>query len=132
MMMPALASVSGPLAKMAIGALLIYLPGTLDTVIYTFWGYGSSSVLLSWDSTPNHPGSSTSTNIPLAILNAAAALIRLFGYIALINGFVVLSRVTKQGAPPGQWGKGIMHIIGGVLAINIIETVNVIWSTLFG
>ena len=129
MMMPAMASITGPLGKMAIGAFLIFLPGTLDTLLYTLWG--TTDVMLSWDSTPLSQ-SSTSLSIPLEILNAAVALVRLFGYIAIVHGFVLLSKVTKQGAPPGQFGKGVIQVIGGVLAVNIIETINIIWGTLFG
>jgi len=132
MMMPAMASVTGPLGKMAIGAFLLFLPGTMDTLLYTLWGHGTSSVMLSWDSSPTNPSTNAPTNIPLAILDAATALVRLFGYIAIIHGFVILSRVTKQQAQPGMFGKGIIQIIGGILAVNIIETVTTIWSTLFG
>lgn len=116
-----------PLGKMAIGALLIFLPGTIDTLVYTVWMENVENIPLSYDaSTSQTPG-----NLPIDILNAVAAFLRLFGYIAIVHGLSLLSKAMKQGAQQGMYGKAILQIIGGVLAVNIIETTEMIWSTLF-
>jgi hypothetical protein len=116
-----------PLGKMAIGAMLIFLPGTIDTLVYTVWMEASENIPLSYDSTT----SQTPGNLPIDVLNAVAAFLRLFGYIAIVHGLNLLSKAMKQGAQQGQYGKAILQIIGGVLAVNIIETTEMIWSTLF-
>ena len=44
-------------------------------------------------------------------------------------GFLILTKATGQGAQPGTISKGFVHIIGGVLAINIVQTINMLQAT---
>lgn len=120
-MMPTNVNFSGPVARMAIGALLMFLPGTLDYSLYSLWGYGTSSVM-------SYPSDMPAGTEP--VIRALIGLTRVIGYIAFIRGFTILTRTTRQNAPPGITGKALMHIFGGIMAINIVGTINVLKTTL--
>ena len=49
--------------------------------------------------------------------------------VAILRGFLILSKATGQGAQPGTISKGIIHIFGGILAVNIVTTVKVMTNT---
>ena len=57
-------------------------------------------------------------------------IIQLIGLFAFLRGGMILARVGKQGTQPGTVSKGVVHLIGGILAINITTTVNVVVNTL--
>ena len=54
---------------------------------------------------------------------------RVIGAISFIRGWVILTRVSKH-AQPGTFGKGLTHVIAGILAINIYETWEILMNTL--
>jgi intracellular multiplication protein IcmC len=56
-------------------------------------------------------------------------LIQIVGLIAFIRGWLILVK-TATGQQGGGIGKGITHIIGGVLALNIVGTQQVINASL--
>jgi intracellular multiplication protein IcmC len=120
-MMPLNVNFSGPVARMAIGALLMFLPGTIDFSLYSLWGYGTTSVL-------TYPSDMPAGTEP--VIKALIGITRVIGYIAFIRGFTILTRTTRQNAPPGITGKALMHIFGGIVAINIVGTMNVLKATL--
>lgn len=122
-MMPLQTSFTGPLARLLAGIVLLFLPGVIDISIYSLWNYGAAEAsTLRFDTT-----GSTQWD---AVMNGIRLLIQTFGYISIMRGFILLSRIGKQGAQPGMFGKGIMHVLGGILAVNIIATVRLIEATL--
>lgn len=122
-MMPLQTSFTGPLAKFFVGVVLLFLPGVIDISIYSLWEYGASEAsMLRFDTT-----GSTQWD---AVMNGVRLLIQTFGYVSIMRGFILLSRIGKQGAQPGMFGKGIMHILGGIMAVNIVATVKVLEATL--
>jgi len=46
-----------------------------------------------------------------------------------VRGWLILSKMGHPGAQPGSVAKGIVHVIGGILLINIVNTVNMLAST---
>jgi intracellular multiplication protein IcmC len=59
--------------------------------------------------------------------------IQIIGLVAFIRGWMMIAKSASQGGhQQGGFGKGMMHIFGGVMAINIVSTLNVINQTLFG
>ncbi|MBN2690013.1 MAG: type IV secretion protein IcmC [Gammaproteobacteria bacterium] len=113
-MMPSNAQLAGPLARFFIGVVLIFFPSFISVALTSLWGNGS---IIQYNVT----GSSFA-----GVSRAILGLIQLFGYISVIRGLMNLVRGTSQGAQPGTVGKGIKYIIGGVLAINIVGTIDVI------
>jgi intracellular multiplication protein IcmC len=108
----------GPLARFAIGVALVYLPSTIGATMVTLWGSDSIKAY-----TADRAGFTQ-------VKEAAVLLVRAIGYISFIRGFVILSHATEQGAQQGTLGKGIMHIVGGVLAINIVATIDTLKETM--
>ena len=121
-MMPSGAEFMGPLSRFAIGMMLIFLPNVIDSFLMTVWGTSSvvsiSSVSLGdLDKWPEAK-------------RAILGFVQLFGYVAIVRGLILLNRAATKGAQPGTMGKGLTHLIGGVLAVNIGGTINVLKATL--
>jgi len=118
-MMASQASIKTPLAYMFAGTLLIFSPDAFHMVNMTLFNtpyplqYTGGS-LKGWtaDST-----------------RAAIGMVQFIGLIAFIRGWVYIGRSGEQGGQPGSVGKGMTHIIGGALAINIIQFKDVLWAT---
>lgn len=117
-------TIAGPLTKLLIGVVLFYLPTTINVAIWTIWGHGAGEKALTEFAA--NPGDKFG---PLK--RGSVALVRVVGYASFIRGFVMLSRVAHQGSQPGVAGKAIVHIIGGIFAINIWETIQVVRNSLF-
>jgi len=122
-MMPLQTTFTGPLSKLLAGTLLLFMPGIIDVSIYTLWGYGvETASTLRFDTTGSEQWD--------GMMNGIRILIQTFGYVSMIRGFILLSRLGKQQSQPGMFGKGIMHVVGGILAVNIVETIRLIHNTL--
>jgi intracellular multiplication protein IcmC len=68
----------------------------------------------------------TDSNGGIALLR----ILQLIGVIAFVRGWVLLARSQGQGAQPGTMGKAVTHVFGGVLLMNIVATVNIMYNTL--
>lgn len=112
-------SINGPVSKMILGALFLFLPATIDTATYTLWKYGKEDIQAYY---------TVADTVWAPIFNGVISLVRVVGYIAFIRGILLLSRSAKQ-QQPGFFGKGIIFIIGGILSVNIIGTIKMIQAT---
>ena len=65
----------------------------------------------------------------MQFVSACFRIIQLFGTIAFIRGLVILSHAGDRGHGQNTVGKGMTHIIGGILCINIYGLINVIIAT---
>jgi intracellular multiplication protein IcmC len=118
-MMSTQTSVAKPLILFLVGIALIYFPSFVDYSIQSLWIYGSESVL----KYPHEAGIWDSFVHPLI------DLIRLFGLIAITRGLIIFSGLGHESSRPGIVGKGLMHIIGGIFAVNIVGTIDIIKGT---
>lgn len=123
-MMPSNASMAGPLLKLILGVMLLLMPGMVKISISSLWGAGAA------DSLMQYPTLSPSMQSWENTIKGVIDIIRVLGYISFLRGFNMLSKATKQQAQPGLYGKGTMHVLGGVLAINIVGTINIIQYSL--
>ena len=118
--------VGGPLIKFVIGLLLLYLPSTVDIGVWTLWGhsaFGSEAGVMAYTPDITDPFAPAK--------EGAIAIVRVVGYVSFVRGLVILSHSADQsGGQSGSFGKGIAHVIGGILAINIVETIAIISNTL--
>lgn len=115
-MMPGNIHFTGPLSRFMVGVALIFLPGIIDISIYSLWGTGASVL--------EYPIKTSDVWAPM--IKGGISLVRVVGYIAFIRGFILYTRASKQGAQPGMASKATTHIIGGILAINIVGTINIL------
>ena len=118
---------AGPLVYIVVGAILIYLPTASDvalTTIFTSEGINNTkdSDLIAYFS----PGAEDAwARVALVILQ----YMKLIGFIAFVRGWFILSKMGNSGSQPGSIGKGITHIIGGVLLMNLPDTMMILAET---
>lgn len=118
---------AGPLVFLIIGAVLIYFPTTMHTSVATL--YGSNDIMAASELVAYNSVTKSEQFAEFASL--IAKYLRLIGFIAFVRGWIILSKMGHQGSQPGSIGKGVTHVISGVLLINIIETVKIL-ATTFG
>ncbi len=123
-------SVKEPIVYFFVAGMLIYFPSGFAVVMNSTFGYSS---VLAYASISSHsplldalfgPGS--------AVGQSLAIIIQTIGVIAFVRGWVLIARAASHGQPPGGTGKGLMHVFGGILAMNIVGTLQVINNTLYG
>lgn len=129
-MMSNSASVKEPIVYLMVGALLIYFPTGLSIVMQTTFGYENPLRYASVNSNNSAIdavfGNGSMVGKPLSML------IQVIGLVAFVRGWVLIARSASQGQPPGGTGKGLVHVFGGILAINIVGTLQMINNTLYG
>lgn len=117
--------VIGPMVQFFIGVALIYSPTLFKIINQTLFETPVTSSEFSGFA------QAASTQFRLVyIIREISAIIQLIGIFAFLRGWLILTKVGKQGTQPGTVTKGIVHLIGGILAINIITTVNIVVATL--
>ncbi|MEE9452433.1 MAG: type IV secretion protein IcmC [Gammaproteobacteria bacterium] len=111
-----------PLSYLFVGALFVYLPSMLEMMMLTVFGTEGVTPL------SYQTNSRTTTQFAYAALR----LMQLIGWISFIRGWMILAKSSSQGASSQgiRFGKGISHVVAGLLAINIVGTTNMIGSTL--
>lgn len=105
--------------KLGVGAMLIYFPSAVDIGMQTLFDYSSP---LSY--------SGTQSSETEELVDALVLIMQVIGAIAFIRGLVLLSTSVQQGAQPGGFSKGITFMVGGILAINIYGTWEVLVNTI--
>jgi len=125
-MMSSNTSIKEPVFYFMTSAFLIFFPTGLDVILETSFGdtnilsYSESSAAQALFGGDNDLG------------NALVIIFQTIGLYAFVRGWVLIARAASQGQPPGGTGKGLMHVFGGILAVNIVGTVEMINNTLFG
>jgi intracellular multiplication protein IcmC len=129
-MMSSSASAKEPLTFIVIGAVFLFFPSAFGTLHYTMFGYDNPLAFAPIDS--HNQTISTLFGPDSLFARPLAEIIQLIGLIAFIRGWILIARSATQGQQPGGTGKGLMHVVGGILAMNIIGTMQIINTTLFG
>lgn len=119
-MMSSQTSLKAPLTYLIVAAVLVYLPTAVDILMMSSFGNTGSPLTYST--------AGGSALVPADVTYAVLRLVQIVGLIAFIRGWVLLAQASKQGAQPAL-GKALTHIIGGILAINILGTKDVIGAT---
>lgn len=110
---------SQPLIFLGVGAALLYLPTSVQVGLSTFWAEPNPYAYLDKSADPWFD-----------VIKICFTIIQFVGVIAFIRGLVILTRLGGYGGGHGELGKGLTHIIGGILCINIYQFVQVIMMTL--
>lgn len=109
-------SIAGPLALVISGVFLLILPYTVTSALLAFWGPGQTMPL-------QYEGS---TNYDIEVyIPVILAFIRLIGVGAIIRSLILFSKLGSQGQP-GTFGKAIMHLLGGILCVHILGTIQLV------
>ena len=96
----------------------MYLPTSVTVGLTTFW------------STPTPYAYVTATTGQWAsFMRSCFLIVQLIGTISFIRGLVILSRLGERSGQGDTLSKGLTHVIGGILCINIYQFVQVIAAT---
>jgi intracellular multiplication protein IcmC len=108
-------SIAGPLVMLIAGVAFLILPTTISTVLFAFWS----------SSTPEHYsglGEGWDQYMPVVLI-----FVRIIGVGAIMRGILLFSRVGgHHGSQPGTMGKAFIHILGGLLCVHILGTVDLL------
>lgn len=116
---------SGPIVYLFVGGLLCYLPSTQEVGLFTIFNSaqtGSEDELIAW----LVPGAEEKWKAIAAVL---VKYMMLIGFIAFVRGWLILSKMGASGSQPGSMGKGLTHVIGGILLMNIPDFMNLMANT---
>lgn len=100
---------------MFVGAVLIWLPTSIDVAMNTLWLQPAPFAYQTDDANPW-----------AVVTNSAFLVLQLIGVIAFIRGMIIMTQLAGQGGQPGTFSKAMAHIIGGILCINMYDTVRTI------
>lgn len=106
-----------PLMNIITGAALIWWPVMLDALTASLWGTANP---IGYDPDID----AQYKEIWAVILN----IMKIVGLISFIRGWYCLTKAGEQGAQ-GMVGKGLTHIVGGVLAFHMDAVIEVLFST---
>lgn len=108
-----------------VSAMLLYFPSAFQVLMNTTFGY---STVLAYSENPYLTGLLGTDS---SIGSSLTIIVQVIGLFAFVKGCIMIARGASQGQSAGNTGKGLMHIFGGVLAMNIVGTIKVIANTLY-
>lgn len=133
---------SGPITYIIIGTVLIYIPSSSDVLTSTFFGSGTLS-LFSAGGAPDvkrlgqasvqlmsYSSSVSLENQWAVLIDTVVYYMQFIGFLAFVRGWILIAH-TQQGQHD-QMSKGIIHVIGGILAINFLPLTEAVINTISG
>ncbi len=118
-MMSTQTTLRGPITLIVVASILLWLPSGLHMMIMTAFGH---EYVLQYQVSPSNP-------LGQAGMYALIYLIQIVGLVSFIRGWVYLAQGSSGGQGQHTTGKALTHIIGGLLAINIVEFMNILWNS---
>lgn len=130
-MMSSHASLKEPLVYLLVAGVFIYFPTALGILLQT--SFGSSSILSYAPVGSRNDALNSIFGVGSVIGRPLTIIIQTVGIISFIRGWILIAKSASQGGQPqGGTGKGLMHIFGGILAMNIVGTLQIINNTIYG
>jgi intracellular multiplication protein IcmC len=121
-MMSSQTSIKEPLFLLFIGAVFLYIPTGLKIFNNTAFGYETPLAYSQW---------AARGSVNNITASSIFDFVKIMGLISFVKGWYMLSKASIQsGAQGNTFGKSMTHIIGGILAINIVGTMNIVMNTL--
>lgn len=111
-------TVTGPVIQFFVGVALLYLPSTVRSGLSTFWVTTNPYAYLN-----------TSADQYTVFINACYKIIQLIGVVALIRGLLILKSAGSGRAQQGQVKMALAHLVGGILCVNIYNTIQMLQAT---
>jgi intracellular multiplication protein IcmC len=108
------------LVYISISSAMLYLPTAIDAFVVTIFNSTISPISYT---------ENTSSLIPASLNAIIMRLIQLIGLISFIRGWLLLGNLANSNGQP-VFAKALVHVIGGVLAINVEGTKNIIYATI--
>lgn len=115
-------SITGPTVMMIMGAALVYVPTAMRTMLISF--FGNDNIL----SYPTFTDVDPSYNLMGSVLTSIVSFV---GVVAFIRGLLMFYHIGEgKGQQGASFSKAFTHLVGGILAMNVVGTAKVIGSTL--
>lgn len=133
--------IAGPIVFLVVGALLLFLPTTTDIASQSVFGDNQSDIFS--DGTVDYGAAGKASEelvgyLPTGIeskwadlIDTLVLFIEFIGFVAFVRGLFILSKAGNPGVQPGSITKGIVHLFGGVVAINFIPAVQIVHNSMF-
>jgi intracellular multiplication protein IcmC len=121
---PQQGSFKDPIMLALVGGMLVYLPSSVNMGLNTIFAsteLGTASSLLSY--TPSMDSQTWSQ-----IQDVLVEYLKLLGFIAFIRGWIILSK-AGEGGQQDTMSKGVIHVVAGILLINIVDSIQILAST---
>ena len=131
---------AGPLVGFVIAGALIGLPDTwaafnssifddrAETSILAYRGVAFNQLTLG---TNNFGVTVNADDTFEAFVEVIVLIIQFIGWIAFVRGLLMIKRAA-EGSGQASYGTAVTHILGGILAANLIAFVDVIQQTMCG
>lgn len=119
-----------PLIYLLIASVFIYLPSGVDLILTTV--FGSSNIMAFAPINSSNDAINTIFGAGSVLGRSLVIIIQTIGIISFVRGWILIARSASHGQQPGGTGKGLIHIFGGILALNIVLTLQIINNTLYG
>lgn len=110
----------GPLTQFLAASVFLFMPTAWGVINASLFGTGNILQYQAVQANDNYDN----------IMKAVVHIIQLIGLVGFMRGWMIISHLSAPSAQQASMGKGIAHIIGGALAINIVQTWDVIKATL--
>lgn len=108
-----------PVVLLVVGCVFIYIPSAYSIISTSFFGDGS---ILKYDE--------VNTSFSPEALRAITGLVSFIGFISFIKGWMILvDNAQHKGGGQASFGKAVTHIVGGLMAINILGMAKIVWNT---
>lgn len=111
-------TIAKPALMILCGVIFLILPTFLATGLVALWG--TSSPLAYHGNADGY-----AEYIPPLLM-----FVRLIGAGSIMRGIVLFARAGGQGGQPGTMGKAMVHVIGGLCALHILGTEQILSSIL--
>ncbi len=111
------------LMRLAAGAALIFIPSTLKSLLVTVYGADVSPI-------DYQPYLDPTNNVWMLASKTLIVFTGFIGVVAIIRGLLHMHKAAEGQSQQNGFAKGIIHLLGGVLSMNIIQTKNILYSTL--
>ncbi|MBY0377947.1 MAG: hypothetical protein K2Q33_05240 [Gammaproteobacteria bacterium] len=109
-----------PIMHLIIGALLVFAPSATRGLLTTV--FGADSIL---PYAPTIPDTAWQLGLSTIIV-----FVQFVGFVAIVRGLLHLHKAAGGQTQQNAFAKGIVHLVGGVLSLNIVATKNILYSTL--
>ena len=111
--------------------MLLFMPTAINVFLGTI--FGSNTILAYTGTSTLNPVFDTLFGSTSEFGKNLVLFVQTCGLVAFMRGWLIIARSGTQGGhQQNSMGKGLMHIGGGVLALNIVQTITIINNTLYG
>ena len=119
------------LGHFTVGALLIALPGTIESSVATLFGSNEikePSMIFAYAPEMLEPASNEAARKSIVSL---LTVVQFIGLVGLVRGLFLLNQAPSH---PGQGlvGRGTTHLVGGAFAMNIVMFVSLVEHVVIG